>query len=947
MNLERAGLPSTLPFPLLSTDCACLASRRRPSAVHAPLRARTHARSVRNPKAHFATPAAAPVFASAWNPPRTCSTLLWTVSTALTMCMPSGMHAIDDGQRLENMSWRLWNRRLSTSSGWSSASSASSCPSLSCDSSSEESSSSSSSIARSRPKTRGGPGLHAHALGPARASRPVISSSHPTGQVTLRPTLEPRSISQPAVVSLHAGRFIRELLPNRLALASPSSSRASINSSSPARRVATLVMHSTPPSASSTGAPAVFVLDATPHPTPPATPRMPDVDALTRPSIHAAATASPSLATLRVPDAASRPHIPAPAPVAAATINSTKRFYLSAETPQQSPDSTSTSSGTGTGTTDTGTTPSASGHLRPVVSDAHAHPSVHVRDPAPALPSLPAPPPRNPSRSRSTDDSAIAASLTSATSTRSRVSAASSTRRTTSGKGHGVAAGSRAARSPFVPRKAATRSATLPAVPSAVPKHAGPVASPTKLGPGASTQRRGGADVDADETGAALPLAESPRQVTQTSILAPVAAPGPTRAATSINPHQAPTPPPTTASEESVASGSRALPPHAAQSSTTRTNALFTTLLKPPKKKVELESSDEESSADDDEDSWMSEEAEEDDGTVGNETSVRGHVNGNGKGKSVSVVDEAAQQLQREAEMFAKLPHRSWSSNLDRVQKVGLLTHLFRPDLVRSGLPHHSMSSQDLSSAASARNQNQIPANHIRRPAALQLTQVHAVTAQPTLVTPQQQQKQKQQQQQAQTRQRGYQPRGRPADQELDSDSEDNSDDEVRLSKSEAQQRLAELHRKHKQRTSPLQHELTEAAAPPGPSHAGANVQHPHHNQHQYRYTRCESPPAPPAPIPVLFDHTQLPQPLAAVSPRTTRRNMMASEMSESLRHNLLRERQVAKRSLGVHHRNTSANQLAAMVNDRGEPLSDRELASRQAIIRNRSFQGPFTPGGI
>ena len=779
--------------------------------------------------------------------------------------------------------------------------------------------------------------------------RKQIASSQPTQGVVYRPTLEPRSHSQPTFPILHAGRFIRDLLPFKFSpTSSPSavSLRSCTTSPYPSGSklpLATVVLPSTPPSASSKGAPAVVVVNPTPHPTPPATPRVPDelpsgTQATVSSLPYQGLTSAPSL---RVPSPVLPMIPPNPAPEGVDTTRPSKLFYLSQATPQQSPDSTS--SGTGTTTTTSGTR-----NLHPP-SDAPAR----LRDGSIAS-SGPYAAGASSSRSRSPGDDSLV--VGSATSARSRGSAGSAVRRGGAGKNkdlrHAVG-GSRSARAAFTPRstlqnRAAARAATLPSgkASGAVLGHAS----------GAALGRTDNALTSRDlAPAAALPYTEPPRQLTSAAAARDAAVPvAGARSNVPITPTQAPMPPRITASPEGIqpvasASGSgiarapEAWTSNLAQAQTPmppqqqRTSTLFTTLLKPTRNKVELESSEDDSSEQED-DSWTEESDHED------RPPARGRTNAaRSTRREPSVVNEASQELERQVELVKKLPHRSWS-NLDRLQPTsGLLTHLFRPDLVRSGLPHHSMSSDQLSGMGG--RGGAMP--QMRRGHALQpLTQ--AVIAQPTLsahqpqrrniVPPTSPQQQQQQQQQQQLPRTGYQPRARPVDEDIETDSDDDPDDAVHVSESMAQQRLHELARRHQhqRRTSPLQQQL-ETAAP------SQFVRKTHPAQVS---PPPPPPPLPPAePIPVMINHAMLPIPLPAVSPRTTRRNMMASEMSESLRHNLLRERQVAKRSLGVQ-RNTSAQDLP-MVNERGQPLTEREIASRAAIQRNKSFQGPFMPGGL
>ena len=160
----------------------------------------------------------------------------------------------------------------------------------------------------------------------------------------------------------------------------------------------------------------------------------------------------------------------------------------------------------------------------------------------------------------------------------------------------------------------------------------------------------------------------------------------------------------------------------------------------------------------------------------------------------------------------------------------------------------------------------------------------------------------------------GYRPKGRPQGQELEDDS--GSDDEanagIQVSKSVAQERLKILAQRrgivthintHGNQKS-LGNRLTTLddnvvppwvnAPQPGPS-TGAYGQL--RRQVSDRRPYPEEQPPTPTPIPVGHPYN-LPPPAAPSTPRTTRRQMLQTEMSESLRRNLLWERQVSKVNL-------------------------------------------------
>lgn len=72
--------------------------------------------------------------------------------------------------------------------------------------------------------------------------------------------------------------------------------------------------------------------------------------------------------------------------------------------------------------------------------------------------------------------------------------------------------------------------------------------------------------------------------------------------------------------------------------------------------------------------------------------------------------------------------------------------------------------------------------------------------------------------------------------------------------------------------------------------------------------------PPPPNPTPIPVGHPyNLPPPAPPSTPRTTRRQMLQKEMSESLRRNLLWERQVSKTNLPGYKSKSRSNALAPL----------------------------------
>ncbi|KAG6845261.1 hypothetical protein H0H87_011996 [Tephrocybe sp. NHM501043] len=168
----------------------------------------------------------------------------------------------------------------------------------------------------------------------------------------------------------------------------------------------------------------------------------------------------------------------------------------------------------------------------------------------------------------------------------------------------------------------------------------------------------------------------------------------------------------------------------------------------------------------------------------------------------------------------------------------------------------------------------------------------------------------------------GYRPKGRPADQEMEdteSEGEGGETNGILVSKSVAQEKLKAL--AARRGIVPLERKGEEAdpvpnwlREPESASGKGGRTTSPEalylnnnatssssrHSQQQQRHDTLT-----PTPIPVGHPYN-LPPPAAPSTPRTTRRLMLQTEMSESLRRNLLWERQVSKVSLVGFRRSAS-----------------------------------------
>ena len=259
----------------------------------------------------------------------------------------------------------------------------------------------------------------------------------------------------------------------------------------------------------------------------------------------------------------------------------------------------------------------------------------------------------------------------------------------------------------------------------------------------------------------------------------------------------------------------------------------------------------------DDDDSWASEDVSE--GAV--------DATGSGTGKHPPTKEEiklreAALEAQRQRELFVKQPKRSYS-NLGRTQS-GLLSQLLNPDPNVIPPGHRVASIHDVTRTTGIPSTLTSCKSSAALPLAAQVTAqapiVHAATS---------------------SNQGGYRPKGRPQGEELEdeSDSPDDPDDTIQVSHSLAQQRLAAL------------------AAKPSRRRASDNQVPTTTQTSAMTATRPILPTVATAPIP-LNHPWNLPAPAPPTTPRTTRRQMLATELSESLRRNLLWERQVSKTNL-------------------------------------------------
>ncbi|KAF9647009.1 hypothetical protein BDM02DRAFT_3098877 [Thelephora ganbajun] len=196
-----------------------------------------------------------------------------------------------------------------------------------------------------------------------------------------------------------------------------------------------------------------------------------------------------------------------------------------------------------------------------------------------------------------------------------------------------------------------------------------------------------------------------------------------------------------------------------------------------------------------------------------------------------------------------------------------------------------------------------------------------------------------------------YRPRGRPDGAEMDDSDGEDDDNKLEVSTSLAQQRLAALVGPGRRGLARRQNSDPQ----PQPS------LFPNVINHQVVDHPNVVNPNNVAPIPLHHPYN-LPPPTAPSTPRTTRRHMLSTELSESLRRNLLWERQVSKVGGQPYQRRpvsalnpglralTSVNESQASGSgsgDTGNPKPEsKEERRKKALDRNRSWADEYHYSG-
>lgn len=303
---------------------------------------------------------------------------------------------------------------------------------------------------------------------------------------------------------------------------------------------------------------------------------------------------------------------------------------------------------------------------------------------------------------------------------------------------------------------------------------------------------------------------------------------------------------------------------------------------------------------------------------------------------------EAALEVQRQRELFAKVPKRSYS-NLNRTQS-GLLSQLMNPNpaIFPPNHPYRiSRSSADISrqyrqplqyapvpqrsSSAYAPPKLSTSKSAAALPMAAQITAISSSRPSSSSATKRQE-----------SEKNGYRPKGPPKEQEMEDDSGDDADDRIQMSQSIAQQKLQALMSRRSSEQGTTSHLIRPAAMEVGPSLLSSAT----------------------TPIPLGHPYN-LPAAALPMTPRTTRRRMLKTELSESMRRQLLWERQVSSNtnpvlatrrvSQGIGGLRPLTSTSSEGIKDtvtRGAEAQDKDERRRRAMARNRSWADDYHYSG-
>ena len=301
---------------------------------------------------------------------------------------------------------------------------------------------------------------------------------------------------------------------------------------------------------------------------------------------------------------------------------------------------------------------------------------------------------------------------------------------------------------------------------------------------------------------------------------------------------------------------------------------------------------------------------------------------------------EAALEAQRQRELFAKVPKRSYS-NLNRTQS-GLLSQLMNPDptIFPPNHPYRaSRSSADISRQYQYPPHAPVPQRSTSAYAPPRLSTSKSAAALPMAAQVTAISSSKPLPSSAMKRpdgeKNGYRPKGPPKEQEMEDDSGDDADDKIQMSQSVAQQRLQALMSRRSSERGTSSHLIQPVAMEVGPGLLSSTT----------------------APIP--FGHPyNLPAAAPPMTPRTTRRRMLKTELSESMRRQLLWERQVssnnnpalvARRANQVgsgRPLNSTSTDGIKDASTKAAETQDKDERRRRALARNRSWADDYHYSG-
>ena len=340
---------------------------------------------------------------------------------------------------------------------------------------------------------------------------------------------------------------------------------------------------------------------------------------------------------------------------------------------------------------------------------------------------------------------------------------------------------------------------------------------------------------------------------------------------------------------------------------------------------------------------------------------------------------EAALEAQRQREMFAKVPKRSYS-NLNRTQS-GLLSQLMNPNpaVLPTGHPYRpTRSSQDIGRVGLTMTQVQAPSqglvqgpmqgherpNHVpqarvpqRSNSAFAAPTTRLSTSKSTAALPMAAQvtaissskppssgmsrSGDDNKPEKPEKNGGYRPKGRPQEEEMEDDSgEENEHDQIPVSRSVAQEKLQALmtrrssRQQQEQRPGDTHTSLLVSAISNYASDASAAIT---------TVTSASTTVAMATPTPIPLGHPyHLPAPAPPMTPRTTRRRMLRTELSESMRRQLLWERQVSSTTNpAATARRTNQGGLGSM-----RPLTTTTTSEAASPARGGAGNGSNGAGG-